>query len=208
MQNLFYLLVLSILLGACTGTSSTDANQEASPLPYLGRHQVSAGDTVLHHIPDFTFVNQDSQLVTNETFAGKPYIADFFFTSCPTICPKVKKQMLRLYEKYEGTDLRFLSHSIDTKRDTVGRLADYAESLGASSDRWMFVTGDKDDIYAIADDYMSTALENPDAPGGFDHSGWLILIDGDGHLRSFTDGTDEEKVTAFTKDIDWLLANK
>jgi protein SCO1/2 len=179
---------------------------EPRELPIIGFHDVVDGDTVYHHIPAFRFVNQDSQWVTNQTFSDKIYVADFFFTSCPTICPKLTKSMLQLYEQYEEESrLRFLSHSIDTKRDTVGKLALYAGNLGVSSDRWHFVTGDRSEIFDIADSYYSIAKESPDAPGGFDHSGRLILIDTKGRVRSFCDGTDPEDVKRFSEDIKILL---
>jgi len=165
------------------------------------------GKEVAHTIPDFKFVNQDSNYVTNETFAGKAYVADFFFISCPTICPKVKKQMLRIYERFSDEErLLLLSHSIDTKRDTVERLKQYARNLGVTDDRWHFVTGEKDEIYEIADDYFSIAVEDPSAPGGFNHSGRLILVDPKGRVRAFCDGTDAEEVDQFMQDIEKLLA--
>lgn len=188
---------------ACNNTEPQKA------LPIIGNHDIQGEDTIYHQIPDFAFIDQDSQVVTNATFDGKIYIADFFFTSCPTICPKVKKQMLRIYEKYQDEPrLMFLSHSIDPKRDTVGRLKTYSENLGVDTGRWRFVTGNKDEIYEIADDYMSIAVEDPNAPGGFDHSGWLLLIDQDRHIRSYCNGTEPEKVDEFMKDIDWLLAHR
>ncbi len=195
------LLALAALLASCgAGEKQTQA------LPILGNHKIDGADTAYHQIPDFAFVDQDSVLVTNATFEGKAYVADFFFTSCPTICPKVKKQMLRLYDKYKDDDrLMLLSYSIDPKRDTVGRLKVYAENLGVSSQKWRFVTGDKDKTYELAEDYLSIAREDPEAPGGFDHSGWLLLVDGKRHIRSFCDGTNPEKVDQFMKDIDWLL---
>ena len=196
------MLAAALLLAAC-------GKQQQTALPILGNHKIDGQDTTYHRIPDFAFLNQDSALVTNATFEGKIYVADFFFTSCPTICPLVKKQMLRLYERYQDEDrLLLLSHTIDPKRDTVGKLAQYAASLGVSSGKWHFVTGDKDIVYPLANDYMSIALEDPNAPGGFDHSGWLILIDEQRHIRSFCDGTNPEKVERFMEDIDWLLAQK
>lgn len=182
--------------------------QPSSPdsLPVLGQPQVVDGEEVPHRIPDFSFVNQDSQEVTNATFAGKAYVVDFFFISCPTICPKMTKQMLRVHDRFKQDDrLLFLSHSIDTKYDTIPRLKKYAENLGVSSDKWHFVTGDKDEIYEIADDYFSIALEDPNAPGGYDHSGRLILVDKDRHIRSFCNGTDPESVDGFMEDIELLL---
>ena len=181
----------------------------SGPLPYYGFHDEDAttGDTIYHQIRDFSFVDQDSQIITNDYFDDKIYIADFFFTSCPTICPKVKAQMLRIYEKYEDNDqVALLSHTIDVKRDTVGKLKKYAIGLGTDTPKWRFVTGDRDSIYSITYDYISTALEAPEVPGGFDHSGWVLLIDKDRHLRAYADGTKEEKVDEFMKQIDRLLA--
>jgi protein SCO1/2 len=179
----------------------------AKELPILGNKTEQEGETIYHTIPDFSFVNQDSAVVNNATFNDKAYVVDFFFVSCPTICPKVKKQMLRIYEKFDADDnLALLSHTIDTKRDTVGRLKKYAENLGVSSDRWHFVTGNKDEIYEIADDYFSIVIEDENAPGGFDHSGRLILVDKNKHIRSYCDGTDAKDVDRFMKDIQTLLA--
>lgn len=205
MKNISLLLLLMAFLASC------NLLQKERMLPILGNHDVNdtTGDTIYHQIPDFTFVNQDSNEVTNATFTGKIYVSDFFFTSCPTICPKVKKQMLRLHEKYKDDD-RFvmISHTIDVKRDTVERLKHYAKNLGVTAEKWHFVTGEKSDIYEIAEDYMSIAVEDPRAPGGFDHSGWLILIDENRHIRSFCNGTEEEPVTRFMEDIDYLLNSK
>lgn len=192
---------LFILLAAC----STDDNSRR--LPILGERDVTpAGDTIYPKIPDFQFVNQDSQLVTNTTFAGKAYVVDFFFIHCPTICPKVKANGLRLYQKFKNEDrLLMLSHSIDVRNDTVAALRHHAEKLGIESKKWHLVTGDHDEIYAIADNYFSVAVEDPSAPGGFDHSGRLILVDKNRHVRSFCDGTNAEDVDRFMKDIAALL---
>lgn len=181
--------------------------KETKKLPVLGEKVIKDGDTIYHRIPDFTFVDQDSQQINNASFAGKAYVVDFFFISCPTICPKVKKQMLRIYERFEKDErLLLLSHSIDTKHDTVARLKEYSANLGVSASKWKFVTGDKMEIYSIADDYFSIVKDDPDAPGGFDHSGRLILIDENRHIRSFCDGTDPTSVDKFMEDIDALLA--
>lgn len=176
-------------------------------LPILGERDIQNGDTIYHSVPDFSFINQDSQVVNNATFENKIYVVDFFFISCPTICPKVMKQMLRVYEKFENEDrLMLLSHTIDTKHDTVGRLKMYAQNLGVNTQKWHFVTGDKAEVYDIADDYFSIAKEDPEAPGGFDHSGRLILVDTKRHVRSFCDGTDPASVDKFMGDIEALLA--
>ncbi len=180
--------------------------QELQPLPILGERDIVNGDTVYHTIPDFAFIDQDSNLVTNETFADKVYVVDFFFISCPTICPKTAKQMLRLYERYENDErVILMAHTVDPKRDSVAALKNYARNLGVESHKWHFVTGDKEVIYEIAEDYFSIAKEDPTVPGGFDHSGRFILIDKNRHVRSFCDGTDPESVNQFMQDIDLLL---
>lgn len=199
---------LYLALTACIWYACQPA-QSRPPLPILGNYEVVNGDTVHHAIPDFSFINQDSMIITNGTFEGRVYVADFFFTSCPSICPKVKKEMLRMYEKYKSDPrIAFVSHSIDTKRDTVGRLKEYATNLGVSSGFWHFVTGEKAQIFKIANEYFVSALEDPGAPGGFDHSGRLILVDKDRHVRAFCNGTVTEEVDAFMEQIDHLLATE
>ncbi len=202
MKHLLFIALTASVLAACS--------EAPKPLPILGNRTLSAtGDTLYPTIPDFAFVDQDSQLVTNATFEGKIYVVDFFFTHCPTICPKVKAQAKRIYDKYyDNPNVMILSHSIDVKNDTVGQLHHYAQKLGISATKWRLVTGDHDAIYGIAEDYASVAVEDPDSPGGFDHSGRLILVDKNRHVRSFCDGTDPESVTKFMKDIDRLLAEQ
>lgn len=202
MKYLHFCIAISIagffLLAGC--------QPEERKLAILGEKYVENGDTVYHTIPDFSFVDQDSQIVDNQTFAGKAYVVDFFFVSCPTICPKVKAQMKRVYDRFEqDTALMLLSHTIDTQRDTIPRLRKYAEKLGVSPEKWRFVTGDEDKIFEIADDYFSIVLKDDGSPGGFDHSGRLILVDKNRHIRSYCDGTDPESVDQFMKDIDLLL---
>lgn len=205
LRNLLLLcLAVFSLFTACNFGESDTKNRK---LPILGERDVSpAGDTIYRTIPDFQFVNQDSQLVTNATFAGKAYVVDFFFIHCPTICPKVKANGLRVYQKFRDEDrLLMLSHSIDTRNDTVAALKRHAEKIGIESKKWHLVTGDHDAIYAIADNYFSVAKEDPSAPGGFDHSGRLILVDKNRRVRAFCDGTDAEDVDRFMKNIERLL---
>ncbi len=203
----FKYLVLLFAIGAIaaceTGNTLSD---DGKALPILGERDYENGDTIYHKVPDFSFVNQDSNIVNNETFKDKIYVVDFFFTSCPTICPKVKQQMLRVHDRFKSNDkVYLLSHSIDTKRDTVAKLKKYASALDVKSDKWHFVTGDKDQIYDMADNYFIAAQEDPEAPEGFDHSGRLILVDKDRHIRAFCEGTDPESVDKFMLDIDKLL---
>ncbi len=166
-------------------------------------------DTVYHTIPEFSFTNQDGLIITEQKFKDRIYIADFFFTTCPTICPVMKSQLLRVYEKYLRQDkVMILSHTIDPVHDSVRVLHEYANRLDVSSNKWHFVTGAKDSIYRIAQSYMVSAMEDKNAPGGFIHSGALILIDKNRHIRGYYDGTKEEKVTQLLEDIDVLLDEK
>lgn len=153
-------------------------------------------------IPDFTFYNQDSVAVTAATFEDKIYITDFFFTSCPTICPMTKREMLRLYDVFEeDKEIVFLSHSIDTRYDSVSVLKRFAENLEVSSDRWHFVTGDKEEIARMARIYQIAAMEDKEAPGGYNHSGRFVLLDKKRRVRGYYDGTDTESVDELIKDV-------
>ncbi len=198
------ILPFFVTLVGCSGKSNNNK------LPYLGRDEIvernGQKDTVPHKIDDFRFVDQDSTFITPETFANKIYVADFFFTSCPTICPTMKKQMKRVYKRYEDNPrVAFLSHSIDPEHDSVAVLKKYAKDMGVSSAKWHFVTGKKDSIYSIAQDYMVSAREDESAPGGYVHSGAFILVDENRHIRGVYDGTSKEDVNELMEDIQVLL---
>lgn len=181
-------------------------SNEVKNLPILGIPTVVNGDTIHHTIRDFTFIDQDSNVVTKATFKDKIYVSDFFFTSCPSICPIITREMKRIYETFENNDdLMLISHSIDTRRDSVPVLKAYADKLNVDSKKWKFVTGEKSLIYEIANDYFNVAYEDEDAPGGYDHSGKLILVDKNGHVRSYCEGTDHDAVTKFIEDIHFLV---
>jgi protein SCO1/2 len=188
--------VLFILLfTACTPKSDR--------LPILGEKTFNGKDTTYHIIAPFQFVDQDSAIISNTTFKDKIYVADFFFTSCRTICPIMKTQMLRVYEATQGlNDVLLLSHSIDPEYDTVALLHDFASRLGVESKRWHFVTGVKDSIFKIAQtSYFATALEDKTEPGGRIHSGAFLLIDKQRRIRGKYDGTKEEDVNRLIADI-------
>jgi protein SCO1 len=196
--NLYFILFL-VVFAACKP-------EKPRALPYIGEREVVNGDSIYTKIPDFSFLNQDSVATTNQNFEGKIRVADFFFTSCPTICPKLTMQMLRIYEKFKTDDrVALISHTIDPKRDTPSRLKVYAQKIDAAAPKWQFVTGNKKELHEIANDYYSIALDNADAPGGYDHSGRLILVDKNRHVRAFCDGTDPKSVDKFMEDIQLLL---
>jgi len=172
-------------------------------LPIFGQREVVGTDTVYHTIAPFSFVDQDSVEITQATFKNKIYVADFFFTSCRTICPIMKSQMHRVYGvTKEMPDVLLLSHTIDPEYDTVALLHDFAERLEVESNKWHFVTGVKDSIYKIAQtSYFATAMEDKSEPDGFIHSGAFLLIDKLGRIRGKYDGTKEEDVNRLIIDI-------
>ncbi|MBP6183674.1 MAG: SCO family protein [Saprospiraceae bacterium] len=198
--------ILLIILAPFLVLTACNQQEGCQTLPVLGNKDIMDGDTIFHTIPDFVFVNQDSILITPETFKAGIYVADFFFISCPTICPKVKKEMLRIHDRFK-TEPRFklLSHTIDIKHDTIPRLKSFSKSMGVETTKWHFVTGDEEAIYGIADAYFSIAIKDGNAPGGFDHSGRIILVDSERKVRSFCDGTDPAAVDQFMLDIECLL---
>ena len=201
---LFPLIALAISCGA-----PSEKTSETAELPILGERYVDDNqDTVYHSIADFAFVNQVGDTIRKEDMAGKIYVADFFFTTCPTICPVMKKEMLRVYEQFKGEpNFRILSHSIDPTHDTQAVLKDYAEKLGVpDAATWNFLTGDQEKIFEIGQtSYLTTTMADDMEPGGFLHSGAFLLVDQQGRIRGVYDGTKTEQVDRLLADIPKLL---
>lgn len=211
MRNLFLILLAFFGLQACDNSDRTDQSQR---LPILGSREpitTEVGgqlitDTLYQQIPEFNFLNQDSVMISNEFFDNGVYIANFFFTHCPSICPTMQRNLLTVYQEYLGDQrVKFLSHSIDFKYDTPEVLKAYADKLGVTNDQWQFVTGSKADIYGIADSYMVYTKEDANVPGGYDHSGYFLLVDHDGHIRGAYDGTSDDQIQLLLKELPILL---
>lgn len=213
MQNSFWALTKAGVL-LLIGLISCQSNDR---LPILGQKEAvtkivngrTVTDSVDHSIPDFQFVSQYGDTVSAQTLAGKIYVADFFFTTCPTICPKMKSQLKRVYDRFKGNPgVMILSHSIDPTHDSVAVLREFAQSLGVEGRQWLFVTGDKEKIYDIGQNsYMVSAADDASAPGGVVHSGAFILVDTQKHIRGIYDGTTVEGVDKLMSDMDKLLAD-
>jgi len=165
-------------------------------------------DTVYQTIPAFSFLNQDSVYINNNTFKDKIYIADFFFTSCPSICPIMHRNMKKIYDDYKNDpQVSFLSHTIDFKYDRPYVLKKYAAKLGVDDKKWQFAYGSKEDVYKIAENsYLVSVMEDSTQKGMYVHQGWLVLVDKDKRIRGSYDGTDEKAVEQLRKDIPVLLA--
>ncbi|MEM1328504.1 MAG: SCO family protein [Bacteroidota bacterium] len=201
-SKILYFLFYSFMLSACT-------QEKIEQLPYIGFHQVNGKDTIHYTIPAFTFYNQDSLPIDNNDLSGSIYLADFFYTSCPSVCPKVQNQLLYLYDHYEKkSKVKFISFALDPKRDDVANLKDYADNIGASDGRWHFLTGDKFKLWELAEAYLISVRQDEEEPGGIYHSGKIILVDELGHIRAFADGTKAEEVEDLIAKIDLLLSRK
>ena len=163
-------------------------------------------DTIYNTIPNFKFVSQNNDTITTKNFDNVIYIADFFFVSCPTICPVMKRNMLKVYKQIKGqNDIKILSHTIDPEHDTPTVLKKYATDLGVNGTQWLFVTGKKEDIYKIGQkNYMVVANEDSTAVGGYIHSGAFILVDKKKQVRGVYDGTNEEGIEKLMIDIEIL----
>jgi len=207
-QNLYTFIFLVVL-----SLSSCDSGSKK--LPILGERDwvkktvngKEVVDTIYNAIPPFVFANQNGDTVTENIVKGKIYVADFFFTTCPTICPVMKRQMLKVYDQFKANkDVMILSHTIDPEHDTPQVLNKFTKDLGVTGDQWQFLTGPKEKIYEIGlKNYMVVAKEDTTAEGGFLHSGAFILVDQDKHVRGIYDGTTEDGTKKLIADIQTLL---
>lgn len=153
-------------------------------------------DTVYHTIPYFEFTNHLGEKVTQKDYEGKIYVADLFFATCPTICPKMATHMLELQKHfYDRPEFRLLSHTINPEHDTVEVLYEYSRKVHAIDSVWNFVTGPKAAIHEVAaKGYFANAMKDLDAEGGFLHSTNFFLIDKLGRIRGIFDGTSTSDV--------------
>ena len=204
--GLLFGLLLIWAVGCKPAGESETSNLE---LPILGERYVDDNqDTVYHTIAQFSFVNQVGDTISNADVSGKVYVADFFFTTCPTICPVMKKEMLRVHEKFkDNPNFKILSHSIEPTHDTQEVLKDYAEKLGITdASTWNFLTGDQEKIFEMGQtSYLTTAMADQMEPGGFLHSGAFLLIDQQGRIRGVYDGTKSDQVDRLINDIPKIL---
>ena len=168
-------------------------------------------------VPKFELTDQNKIKVSNKTYLGKVYVVEFFFTTCPSICPVMNRNMIDIQNKFFGNpNFGIASISIDPEHDTSKVLKEHAKILGVKSSNWHFLTGDKDSIFNIANKGFNLyAGENKNVNGGFQHSGFFALIDKKGNIRCrkdkfgnpilYYDGLDKKGVKAITEDIKKLL---
>ncbi|GAB3904604.1 SCO family protein [Mucilaginibacter boryungensis] len=199
---------IAIAISACkSGTNNA--------LPILGNRTPvtktvngkTVTDTIYKTIPDFKMVNQYGDSISSKNLNGKIYVADFFFTSCPSICPVMHRNMLNVYNEFKNAaDFKILSYSIDPKYDSVAVMKKYADKLGISGQAWWLLQGKKDETYKLAESYLTHAADDASAPGGHIHDGYFILVDKQKHIRGAYDGTQPDQVTKLIADIKTLQA--
>lgn len=207
MRNLLFIgLGALVILNSCAS--------KPDKLPVLGNKQPvtkivdgkQVTDTTYATIPDFKFVNQYGDTITAKNLNGKIYVADFFFTTCPSICPVMHRNMLNVYKEFKDDDnFRILSHTIDPKYDTVPVLKRYADKMGISGNSWWLLHGNKGDTYGISKSYLQSVQEKNPA-GQFIHDGFFILIDKQKRIRGTYEGTDPKEVDKLIADIKILKA--
>ncbi len=208
---LFILLFVPVLayLLLKTGTN------HYMPLPVYGERYVEERmvdgelqlDTVYHTLGNFKLVNQFGDTITQDSLENTLYVADFFFVTCPTICPKMSTQMARLQEKFQTTPrVKFLSFTVNPEVDSVPVLAEYGKEYGAMRSKWHLLTGNKAHIYDLARrDYLVNALQGDGGPEDFIHTELFVLIDKDKHIRGFYDGTSAGAVDTLIDEMKVLM---
>jgi len=211
--------ILAILFTACV-FSQTDDKLKATPSKFLPFYDSAAfapkwlipnSDEVksFHKISDFKFMNQEGKSITQEDVKDKIYVASFFFTRCPGICPKMRSQLSKVQDKFRNNeDISIISHSIQPSNDTVEVLKNYAQKHNVISGKWHLVTGAREDIYSIArEDYFANEdlgkfVSNQD----FLHTENIVLVDYNRNIRGIYNGLNNVSVNHLLGDIEVLIA--
>lgn len=199
-----YLLVVILLTAFVGYFLLTVYENKIEPLPILGPvTQLDNGKGSYHEVPAFTFTDQNGASFQSDMLEGKIYVANFFFTSCPTICPQMSANLSLLRKRFNNdAGLEILSFTVDPERDTPERMKQYGKKFEADPAQWHFLTGDKKVLYKLArNGFFLSATEGDGGPYDFIHSENLVLIDSKGHIRGYYDGTKEGSVDLIANDI-------
>ncbi|HWR33695.1 MAG TPA: SCO family protein [Chitinophagaceae bacterium] len=165
----------------------------------------------ISYVRPFAFTNQDGKVITEKSMTGKVYVAEYFFTTCKTICPLMTKNMKKVYEALQNEpDFFILSHTSIPETDSIPRLKKYADSLGVNTKKWMFLTGRKDSLYITA--RISYTIDNPannlkSIDDDFIHTQFFALVDQNGDVRKIYDGLKESETGRLIHDAKKLLNN-
>jgi len=172
-------------------------------LPVFGLGNLIGRSREEHTIEDFELINQEGLRKNFHEWRGQVIVANFFFSHCPVVCPKMTANLKKIYEEFRHQgNLHIVSISVDPERDSASRLKDYASRFSIDGPNWDLLTGDKKDIYRLArNSFMVVATDGDGGPNDFIHSDKLVLIDRIGRIRGFYDGTDESAVNNLSYDI-------
>ena len=180
-------------------------------LPHFGTPKgiTEKGDTLFHTVPPFSFYDQDRRSFGSEDLKGKIYVADFFFTRCPSICPTLLSNLKKVSDAFPKSgvnELNFVCFSVDPNHDSVEVLKKYADKNKISDKRWHFLTGNRDSIYDLMNTkgFLILKPEPNEEPAKFNHSGIISLVDPDGCIRGQYDGTNDEEIDRLVGDIQLL----
>jgi len=212
LKNNFFFLLVALTFGC----NQNDESANNRVLPILGNRDVEyklldgveVADTIYPTVPLFSYINQDSLRVRTSDFKGKVFVADFFFSNCPSICPPMTTNMKRLNIMTQdlAEKVQFLSFSIDPKRDTPSRLKDYIKLNGIEAKNWSFLTGvPAEETHEMAGSYFSFAKQDDEVPGGFGHTSYFVLVDTKGYVRGIYDGLKTEAIDSLAIDLRKLL---
>lgn len=162
-----------------------------------------------HTIADFELINQNGEKITQENYRDKIYVADFFFTTCPSICPIMTKNMAEIQNAIlDDDDVLLLSHSVTPVIDSVPQLKKYALEKGVIDSKWNLVTGDKKQIYELArKSYLAVKNDGDGGPYDMIHTENFILVDKERRIRGFYDGTDPKEIAKLLEDLQILRAS-
>jgi len=160
-------------------------------------------------VQPFSFVNQDGKTVTDRDVEGKVYVAEYFFTTCRGVCPRLNTNLRRIYDRFKNEkDFLILSHTCDPERDSVQQLKKYADSLGVNTSKWIFLTGRKDSLYTTA--RISYTIDDPannlkNIDDDFLHTQYWALVNRQGEVKKVYDGLKESEIKAMIKEIEKTL---
>ncbi len=163
----------------------------------------TTSETVSVSVPDFSLVNQQDRPIELSDLKGKIWIADFIFTHCPTICPIMTEEMAKLQSEFKEEPVYFVSFTVDPERDTPDVLTRYAVKYGADQERWHFLTGEKEQIYQLANEGFKLAAA--DHGGGFPHSTRFALVTPDGYIHDYYDSRSKPMMNNLREDVKALL---
>lgn len=217
--NFLLFCIASLLFFGCKTDHPEHSFRDNTGLPYIGQHDVlyedmdgyKAGDTLFHTVPDFEYLTQDSSILTTNDIDGKIWIAKFFFSHCPTICPPMTSAMKEVNQELAAYSekVTFLSFSIDPDRDDPARLRTYMKRHDIIADNWYFLTGDESATHQLGvQGFQVLALADDQAPGGFAHSPNFVLVDEQRHIRGVYDGLDPKSRKQLIKDVLKLIENE